>query len=61
MTDAQLVERLRSLANGVIADLEGDPDQIAELRTGRLRLTLTVDGVIRERLVPQLTLFIQHQ
>jgi hypothetical protein len=61
MTDAQLVERLRAIANGAISDLEHDLDQIAEFRTGRLRLTLTVDGVSRERLVPQLTLFIQHQ
>lgn len=61
MTDEQLIERLKAVANSAIAQLEDDPDQITELRAGRLRLTITVDGVYREHLVPQLTLFIQHQ
>lgn len=57
MTDEQFIERLRTLTNGTIAELEENPDQIMELRAGRLRLTITRDGVYKERLVPELTLY----
>lgn len=57
MTDEQFIERLRTLANGTIAELEENPDQIVELRAGRLRVTITRDGVHKERLVPELTLY----
>lgn len=57
MTDEQFIEHLRTVTNGTISELEENPDQIVELRSGRLRLTITRDGVYKERLVPQLTLY----
>ncbi len=57
MTDEEFIEHLRKVTNGTIAELEKNPEQIVELRAGRLRLTITGDGVDKERLVPQLTLY----
>ncbi len=59
MTDEEFIQHLRKVTNGTIAELEKHPDQIVELRAGRLRLTITGDGVDKERLVPQLTLYIK--
>ncbi len=57
MTDEEFIEHLRKVTNGTIAELEKHPDQILELRAGRMRLTITGDRVDKERLVPQLTLY----
>lgn len=57
MTDEEFIEHLRTVTNGTIEELEKNPDQLMELRAGRLRLTITGDRVDKERLVPQLTLY----
>ncbi len=57
MTDEGFIEHLRKVTNVTIAELGKHPDQIVELRAGRLRLTITGEGVDKERLVPQLTLY----
>ena len=61
MTDEEFLEKLRTVANGTISGLKDNPDQVVELRAGRMRLTITRDGVFKERLVPRLTLYTNQE
>lgn len=56
MTHEQFIELLRAAVDEAITELEGDRDQMLELRSGRLRLTINQHGVCKERLVPKLAL-----
>lgn len=53
MTEQQYIENLRAVLNGTVGELLDDPNQIAALRAGRMRLVITRNGVRKERLVPQ--------